>query len=182
MKFEFIIIIITIFLVVNTYYDGKYTKMLQVSQKYIKMAMFGFIGLSLYLFFKKHPKDSASMLTHASDIIKYMPIDKNTSDIITPFFDFTKARNSLNTNLRPQEKRMIHSGINSNKRSVSETKKKYVASKQGWKCNTCHKILDACFESDHKTQLYKGGTNHIDNLEALCRNCHGAKTIHDKII
>ena len=176
MKFEFIIIIITIFLVVNTYYDGKYTKMLQVSQKYIKMAMFGFIGLSLYLFFKKHPKDSASMLTHASDIIKYMPIDKNTSDIITPFFDFTKARNSLNTNLRPQEKRMIHSGINSNKRSVSETKKKYVASQLGWKCNNCGNQLNHTFQVDHKIDLQYGGTNEVSNLAALCNNCHAIKT------
>jgi 5-methylcytosine-specific restriction endonuclease McrA len=29
---------------------------------------------------------------------------------------------------------------------------------------------------DHITRLEHGGTNHIDNLVALCRDCHGKKT------
>ena len=37
MKLELIIFIITGFLVTNTYYDGKYTKMLSISKKYIQM-------------------------------------------------------------------------------------------------------------------------------------------------
>ena len=43
-------------------------------------------------------------------------------------------------------KRMLNSG-NTNKRSVSESKKKYVAASQNWKCGKCQKILDATFES-----------------------------------
>lgn len=62
------------------------------------------------------------------------------------------------------------------KRSVSETKKKYVAAQQGWKCGHCHKQLPAWFEVDHKIRLEHGGSNHIDNLVALCRDCHGEKT------
>ena len=50
MKLELMIFGITGFLIVNTYYDGKYTKMLQIGQKYFKMIMFGFVGLSLYIF------------------------------------------------------------------------------------------------------------------------------------
>ncbi len=38
MKASFMILAITTFLVVNTYYDGKYTKMLSINQKYFKMA------------------------------------------------------------------------------------------------------------------------------------------------
>lgn len=30
---------------------------------------------------------------------------------------------------------------------------------------------------DHKTPKAKGGTDHPDNLQALCQECHGAKTI-----
>ena len=56
---------ITVFLVVNTYYDGKYTKMLSINQKYFKMAMFGFVGFSMYLLIKKNPSGSKSMLQHA---------------------------------------------------------------------------------------------------------------------
>jgi hypothetical protein len=62
------------------------------------------------------------------------------------------------------------------KRSVSETKKKFVASRQNWKCGECKKQLNAWFEVDHKIRLEHGGSNHVDNLVALCRECHGEKT------
>ena len=71
---------ITAFLVINTYYDGKYTKMLAINQKYFKMAMFGFVGFSLYLLIKKNPNGSKSMLQHANTLIKYMPVDKETAE------------------------------------------------------------------------------------------------------
>ena len=66
--------------------------------------------------------------------------------------------------------------VKATKRSVSETKKKYVAAQQGWKCGHCNKQLPAWFEVDHKIRLEQGGSNHIDNLVALCRDCHGEKT------
>ena len=51
MKLELLIFGITGFLILNTYYDGKYTKMLQLGHKYFKMAMFGFVGISIYLIY-----------------------------------------------------------------------------------------------------------------------------------
>ena len=71
--------------------------------------------------------------------------------------------------------RILNSG-KTTKRSVSETKKKYVAAEQGWLCANCNKQLPAWFEVDHKIRLDSGGTNHIDNPVALCRDCHGKKT------
>lgn len=68
------------------------------------------------------------------------------------------------------------SRVTATKRSVSETKKKYVASRQGWRCHSCQEQLTAWFEVDHKIRLEYGGSNHVDNLVALCRNCHGGKT------
>jgi 5-methylcytosine-specific restriction endonuclease McrA len=62
------------------------------------------------------------------------------------------------------------------KRSVSETKKKFVASRQNWRCGDCNTQLNAWFEVDHKIRLEHGGSNHVDNLVALCRECHGKKT------
>tara|TARA_Y100000817_G_C16772144_1_gene506600 strand:+ start:71 stop:616 length:546 start_codon:yes stop_codon:yes gene_type:complete len=177
MKLELIIFGITGFLIANTYHDGKYTEMLKIKTKYIRIAMFSLIGLSLYIFIKKHPGESSSLLTHATDLIKYMPIDKNTEDIISPLFKFTNmpsfGGNGIQT---PQMKRMMNSGRTS-KRSVSETKKKFIASRQSWKCKSCQTQLDAAFEVNHIIALENGGTNHIDNLEALCRNCHGQKTM-----
>ena len=67
-------------------------------------------------------------------------------------------------------------GKSGSKRSVSETKKKYVASAQQWRCNGCTEMLDHTFEIDHRLRLEYGGTNDTDNLIALCRNCHGKKT------
>jgi len=191
MKAGLMILGITTFLVVNTYYDGKYTKMLSINQKYFKMAMFGFVGFSMCLLIKKNPSGSKSMLQHANALIKYMPVDKDTADLISPIFDFTNAKNSLDSlsenqnyaayNDTPQHKRMLNSGGNTTTRSVSETKKKYVAAQQEWKCNNCANQLNHTFEVDHKVDLRYGGTNHVSNLVALCRNCHGEKTMQNKL-
>jgi len=67
------------------------------------------------------------------------------------------------------------------KRSVSETKKKFVASRQNWKCGDCNEQLSAWFEVDHKVRLEYGGSNHVDNLVALCRECHGRKTTMENL-
>ena len=188
MRYGLIILIITTFLVVDTYYDGKFTQIISSKKKYFKIAMFLFVGLSIYMFIKKHPSESQGMLQHANNIIKYMPIDKNTSDLITPIFDFTSKTNNIvsgggmnNMFMKPQMKRMLNSGRIANKRSVSETKKKYVASQQGWKCAYCSNILDATFEVDHKIDLQFGGSNHVNNLAAVCRNCHGKKGMMNKL-
>jgi hypothetical protein len=175
--------------------------MFQSNQKWIKMLTFGFIGLSLFMFLRRNPENSRQLLYHANDIIKYMPISKGTADMITPFFDFTSrhsegiphggtntgrpmaqpmaqpiARPSLVGGGTAAERRVINSGKGSSKRSVSETKKKYVAAQQGWKCGDCQRQLPAWFEVDHVIALEHGGSNHIDNLVALCRDCHGKKT------
>jgi 5-methylcytosine-specific restriction protein A len=67
------------------------------------------------------------------------------------------------------------------KRGVSGKLKKIIASSQKWKCAKCHNIFDASYEIDHINPLYKGGNNSINNLQALCRNCHGKKTFYDSI-
>ena len=132
MKINFIIFLITVFLVANTYYDGKFTEYILKGKKYYKMATFAFVGLSIYLYINKNPAETKSLVTHGLDLIKYMPIDSNTSDMLTPLFDFTNARDKINSlnqssnvniSVTPQMKRMMQSGGNSAKRSVSETKK-----------------------------------------------------------
>jgi hypothetical protein len=214
-KTEYIVFIITAILIANTYYDGHLIKMFQSNQKWIKMATFGFIGLSLFMFLRRNPENSRQLLYHANDIIKYMPISKGTADMITPFFDMTRGStphdggaigggvgggvggamgramsSAVGTPAQPiarssfgggppttaAERRVLNSGKNSSKRSVSETKKKYVAAQQGWKCGDCQRQLPAWFEVDHVIALEHGGSNHVDNLVALCRDCHGKKT------
>jgi hypothetical protein len=101
-------------------------------------------------------------------MVRYMPLDKQSRDLLTPFLD---------THVSPaSEQRIMQSGNESTSRSVSGTKKKYVAASQNWKCNGCQGTLDAWYEIDHKIRLADGGSNHISNLVALCRECHGKKT------
>ena len=176
MNLELLIIGVTLFLIANAYYDGKLLEVLKGWKKYYQIAFFALLGLGIYLFVKKNPQSGKELFSNANKFIKYMPIDKNTTDFITPIFDLTSKTLSDNINYTPQQKRMINSGGNSNKRSVSETKKKFVAAQQGWKCNHCKCQLPAWFEVDHKIRLEYGGSNHVDNLVALCRNCHGKKT------
>lgn len=190
MKFELFLFGVTGFLIYNTYYDGKYTNLIKMNIKYVKIIMYAFAGWTIYIMFKKNPNNTKNFLYHANNYIKYLPIDKNTSDVLTPIFDFTSNpifTNNTNTNSYAytdvNDKRILQSGKHTNtiKRSVSETKKKYVAAKQHWRCNVCNQQLDHTFEVDHILDLQFGGDNTVDNLVALCRNCHGKKTMETKL-
>ena len=196
MKLELFIFGITAFLVFNTYYDGKYLKVFHSWQKEIKMSTFAFVGLSLYIFLKKNPGQTQSMLSHANDIIRYMPISRSSADMLSPFLDFANKKSlfqegdNFNLAQQPQQHqqpqtakeaqmaaRLMASGRNNaTKRSVSETKKKFVAAQQSWKCGHCDRQLPAWYEVDHIVRLEHGGSNNVDNLVALCRDCHGKKT------
>lgn len=191
MKFEILIFGATVFFIVNTYYDGKYVQIMKSWKKYYQMISIGFVGLSAYLFIKKYPSHSRSLLTHANGIIKYLPIDKDATNLL---FDLTDKGGFLSqppNNFTVQQNRVMNSGYNNNidasspikatKRSVSETKKKFVAAQQGWKCGACKQQLPAWFEVDHKIRLDNGGSNHVDNLVALCRDCHGKKTAFENL-
>ena len=68
MKIEAIIFIVTAVLIANTYYDGRLMKMFQSNQKLIKMATFGFVGLSIFLFLRRNPENSRQLFFHANDI------------------------------------------------------------------------------------------------------------------
>tara|TARA_Y100000992_G_scaffold231023_1_gene162163 strand:- start:5185 stop:5772 length:588 start_codon:yes stop_codon:yes gene_type:complete len=195
MKFELLIIACTAFLAFNTYYDGYYLKMLMSWKKYYLIASYVFLGLCAYLFIKRNPSETHTMFAHANNIIKSMPIDKDSMDFLTPVLDFTKASNIMPQQQNvpyqyyqqtPQFKRMMNSGSiqpnsKATKRSVSETKKKFIASQQHWKCGNCSIQLPAWFEVDHKVKLEHGGSNHISNLVALCRDCHGKKTTMENL-
>jgi hypothetical protein len=196
MKLELLIFGVTAFFAYNTYYDGKYTKLVMKNKKYFQIAFFVFLGVVFYLMVKRNPARCKNILLHANNVVKYMPIDKSSIDMLSPLIDFTTKSGSgagmgnssfmgdLNDEIGGQssmgtlnaEKRILQSGGKSTKRSVSETKKKYVASNQGWKCGDCKQQLNAWFEVDHIKRLEYGGTNEVSNLVALCRDCHGKKT------
>lgn len=187
MKFEMLILLISGFLMYDTYYDGQYTKMLSIGKKYVKMISYGFMGLSFYILFTQKPKEKQSVVGLLNEMVKFMPIDKKTSNM---FFDLSTMgqpskvdMTGINSDqLIPEYSRVMTSGVKKDnvtttKRSVSETKKKFVASRQKWKCNHCSDLLQATYEIDHIVDLQYGGGNDVNNLVALCRNCHGKKTM-----
>ena len=70
--------------------------------------------------------------------------------------------------------------IKKQNRNVTALSKKIVASNQKWLCGNCKKMLDFTYEIDHIIPLFNGGTNEYTNLIALCRECHGRKTILER--
>lgn len=67
------------------------------------------------------------------------------------------------------------------KRNVSETLKKVIAARQQWLCDKCLIVLPPHFEVDHIVSLADGGSNEPSNLRALCRECHGWKSVSDRL-
>lgn len=200
MRIEIVIFLITSALIFNSYTEGKYLKQVTIYKKYYQMAGIAFGGLVIYWLIKKNPLHANQMILASNEYLKYLPIDKNTSSILNPILDFTTKQNfNLDQHNYPYnhenhpiipiqsmnqyERKVMNSGLEGGnvatgktKRSVSETKKKFVAARQGWKCGDCQDQLNAWFEVDHKIRLEYGGSNHVDNLVALCRDCHGKKT------
>jgi 5-methylcytosine-specific restriction endonuclease McrA len=173
MKPSFLIIIITALLAYNTYYDNYLIKTFTTYQKYYKMAGIIVLGIGFYIMVQRNPKESVNTMNALNQYINVMPIDKHSKDLITPFL-INNKKEERGANRMLQNSR-------THKRSVSETKKKFVASNQNWCCGDCKEKLPAWFEVDHKKRLDQGGSNDIDNLVALCRNCHGKKTSLENI-
>jgi len=196
MRLELWIFIAAVAIMANIYTDGKLLKHALSYKKYYQMAGVAFGAFIIYWLARKNPLHAQQIITSSNEYLKYLPIDKNTSSVLNPILDFTskysggQLHGASYDNSMPilnvsnpgggrqayAESRVMSSGSKSTKRSVSETKKKWVAAKQNWRCGTCQKQLPPWFEVDHKIRLEHGGSNHVDNLVALCRDCHGEKT------
>jgi hypothetical protein len=186
MRLEIFIFGITAFFIYNAYTDGKYTKMLLTFKKYYTMIFYAILGVGIWLLLKRNPLHAQKLLLYTNNVIKYLPIDKSSADMLTPIIDFTNTNPaSFMENFNDIEPANVPINNNNNvrqhKRVVSETKKKYVAYQQNWKCGHCQKQLDHTFEIDHKIRLEYGGDNEVTNLIALCRNCHGKKTAKENM-
>ena len=93
MRLELYIILIAGFIIANIYTDGKYTKMLTFGKKYYQMAGVAFGALMLYILFKKNPLRAQQMIGASNEYLRYLPIDRNTSNMISPILDFTSKQN-----------------------------------------------------------------------------------------
>lgn len=195
MRLEIFVLGLTAFFIYNAYSDGQYTKMFWSFRKYYKMIFYAALGIGIYILLKRNPDQGRNMLLYANNMVKFMPIDKSSMDMLSPIIDSTTGGDESRSFMESfndidlsnmgsgfcSERRILSSGKNGTKRSVSETKKKYVAASQDWKCSGCQQQLDHTFEIDHKLRLEYGGGNDVQNLVALCRNCHGRKTASENM-
>ena len=176
--------------------------------KYFKLVI---VGILIYLFIKYYNnKELKSSILNSITKIDKVPVERGIVEFENYWNTFNNLKNNIiNNNTNNQEDININNNnINSNidnnmssnlinnsiknnknhniistkyKRNVTNGQKKYVGARQQWKCGHCRQILDASYEVDHIKALYKGGTNDLDNLVALCRNCHGKKTIEERL-
>jgi 5-methylcytosine-specific restriction endonuclease McrA len=181
MRIEILLFLVASVWVAHIYSDGKYWKQLLTYKKYYQMGgvIIGFFVLCWL--FKKNPRATQEMIFSTNEYMKFLPVDKNVKSLAETFFH---PRTESFSQPQPPSTTTVKKGGGgsptasaSNKRSVSESKKKYVASKQGWKCRQCQELLPATFEVDHIQRLQYGGSNDIGNLQALCPNCHRSKTM-----
>ena len=193
MKLELFIIIISGAILYDMYHGSMYSKKIMEFKKYFRMGIFGLGAFSLYLLFKRQPNSMYKLLISLNDVVKGLPLSKiisttdgvkistntNTNNINNINYDSKMVNNNI-SQLPPQNHQHKSSNFSnhskSTKRSVSETKKKFVASSQDWKCGNCGRMLNAWFEVDHRIRLEHGGSNDASNLVAMCRECHGEKT------
>ena len=93
MRFEIILFLIAGFILANIYTDGKYTKLMMINKKYLQMGGVTFATLMIYLLIKKNPLRAKDIVTVSNDYIKYLPLDNDTTNIISPILDFTSKQN-----------------------------------------------------------------------------------------
>lgn len=170
-KFKVVIFIFLgiIFILINTYYNSIIIRAYNWIIGLPKMLLV-FISITIIFapFLLKNNK--------AVDLFKdFLP------DSISKRIDLINATKDIQV-YTPSIKQSNLSNIPTSKlRKVSDQLKKLVASQQRWNCKKCKNILDATYEVDHILALEDGGNNDINNLQALCRNCHGKKTMEDNI-
>jgi hypothetical protein len=126
---------------------------------YGKSAMFLGLGAYLVYLYMYKPTEYYTVLEMVKDYLL-----NNT---------FNTPLKNINQNFTYTNKKDI--------RNVTGLMKKKVAANQKWQCGHCKSILEASYEVDHILALYKGGTNDESNLIALCRNCHGNKTVNERL-
>ena len=194
MNFFFILFVPILIFIVNEYFQNKIFIAFERFYKYSKIIAL-FIPFILIYF---NPELVKKLLVYFKDIDK-KPIHQNMNDMMGSYFDiknqnrnkgyYNNVPNMNNMNgmnnsmngMNNNKRNFIHKPNGKIKRNVSESKKKYIASNQKWRCAHCNNMLDNTYEVDHIIALYRGGNNELNNLEALCRNCHGVKTFKEKM-
>jgi hypothetical protein len=173
------IITLIILLILYIFYHKKFNQLLSNINKIYKCSKVLLVLVPIIiLYFNKDMVDKIMKYLGYFDQTGLFQSKKDLSFHLGKINSLVTDKNNNYKNYRN------HNGNNNknhNKRNVSESKKKYIAANQNWKCGDCKQTLNATYEVDHIVPLYKGGSNEMDNLMAMCRNCHGNKTLKDRL-
>jgi len=94
----------------------------------------------------------------------------------------TTIASQLRAKISCLEKELEQTKINTTvvrhgRRRINTQIRQMIATNQDNKCNDCNTTLTAYFQIDHMIGLQYGGTDEIENLQALCGDCHTKKSI-----
>lgn len=185
MWLEFTIFILTAFFAANHLFDGYYVRQLLTYRKHYQVLGIFAAGFICYWMLRFRPQKLRGLIVdNKENLLAHLPIDSDSAKLLNPIIDFTKSYSSVIASGESNGRTLVRpvvgaSAVGRTKRNVSESVKKTVAASQAWKCGHCKEMLSATYEIDHKIRLEFGGSNAQSNLEALCRNCHGNKTIKE---
>lgn len=63
------------------------------------------------------------------------------------------------------------------RKPTTKKERNYLRKKQSKHCNSCPRFLDVHeFHVDHMIPLFEGGSDTLDNKQAICITCHLKKT------
>ena len=71
-------------------------------------------------------------------------------------------------------------GAPTKRKRVTPFTSKKVAARQGFKCAMCQELLQEDWEIDHIVSLQRGGSNDLNNYQALHKRCHASKTSEEQ--
>ena len=68
------------------------------------------------------------------------------------------------------------------RKKISKKVREEIVNSQNNTCNQCERSLSKYFQIDHRVALQYGGTDDVDNLQALCSECHCKKSIIENAV
>lgn len=67
------------------------------------------------------------------------------------------------------------------RRKITVKMIKIMGARQQWKCIECRNVLSDKFEVDHRVPLFKDGPDCLENMDAICQECHSFKTQEENL-
>lgn len=67
------------------------------------------------------------------------------------------------------------------RRRLTESQKRIVGARTGWKCGMCNQTLASTYHVDHIVPLWAGGADTPEQCWPLCTECHAKKTQQESI-